>query len=127
MCISFILKDEFQFLLQTGKWVDLFMLLHGGVEFLGKIIGYIRHPRLLFIGSAHAALIFIGLLVVLLFCIFAITLCTLPNDSQRKELRKRSHAGYMLLSRETRSTPREFQRQLYSLPSSAPPLPVPIP
>lgn len=56
------------------------MLLHRGVQFLGKIIGYIRHPRLLLIGSTHAALIFIGLLVVLLLSIFAITLCTLQES-----------------------------------------------
>lgn len=74
------------------------MLLHRSIQFLGKIIGYIWHPRLLFIGSAHAALIFISLLVVLLFSIFAITLCTLQESNNvsnyRKQLKKRSHNGY---------------------------------
>ncbi len=53
------------------------MLLHCGVEFLGQIIGYIRHPWLLFIGSAHTAFVFIGLLVVLLLSVFAVTWCSL--------------------------------------------------
>lgn len=53
------------------------MLLHCGVELLGQIIGYIRHPRLLLIGSAHTALVFIGLLVVLLLGIFAVAWRTL--------------------------------------------------
>ncbi len=53
------------------------MLLHGGVQLLGQIIGYIRHPGLLLIGSAHAALVFIGLLVVLLLSVFAVTWRTL--------------------------------------------------
>lgn len=60
------------------------MLLHGGVQLLGQIIGYIRHPRLLLIGSAHAALVFIGLFVVLLLSVFAVTWRTLweiYNDS----------------------------------------------
>lgn len=78
-------------------WADLFVLLHRSIQFLGKIIGYIRHPRLLFIGSAHAALVFISLLVVLLFSILAITLVTLQESSNgshyRKQLRKRSHHG----------------------------------
>lgn len=50
----------------------LFVFLHGGIEFLGKVIGYIRHPRLLLIGSAHAALILIGFLVVFLLGVFAV-------------------------------------------------------
>lgn len=53
------------------------MLLHGGIKLLGQIVSYIRHPRLLFIGSAHTALVFIGLLVVLLLGIFAVTWRTL--------------------------------------------------
>lgn len=56
---------------------DLFVLLHGGIKLLGQIIGYIRHPRLLLIGTAQAALVFIGLLVVLLLSVFAVTWCTL--------------------------------------------------
>ena len=49
------------------------MLLHRGIELLGQIIGYIRHPRLFLIGSADAALVFVGLLVVLLFGILAVS------------------------------------------------------
>lgn len=56
---------------------DLFVLLHSCVKLLGQVIGYIRHPRLLLIGSAYAALIFIGLLVVFLLSVFAVTRCTL--------------------------------------------------
>lgn len=101
------------------------MLLHRGVQFLGKIIGYIRHPRLLLIGSTQAALIFIGLLVVLLLSIFAITLCTLQeSDNEGSSKKKVTHWLHVV---ETRSIPQEFQRQPCSLPSSAPLLPAPIP
>lgn len=55
------------------------MLLHGGVQLLRQIISYIWHPRLLLIGSAHAALVFIGLLVVLLLSVFTVTWCSLKN------------------------------------------------
>lgn len=72
--LSFILKHCFQAIWSTALWADLFVLLHRGVELLGQIVGYVRHPRLLFIGSAHAALVFIGLLVVLLLSVLAITL-----------------------------------------------------
>lgn len=51
-----------------GGVSDIYLLvfLQGGVELLGQVIGYIRHARLLLIGSAHAALVLIGLLAVLL-------------------------------------------------------------
>lgn len=42
------------------------MFVKAGVELLGQVIGYIRHARLLLIGSAHTALVLIGLLAVLL-------------------------------------------------------------
>lgn len=58
----------------------LLMLLHRGIELLGQIIGYIRHPRLLLIGSADAALVFVGFLVILLFGILAVSLGSLEID-----------------------------------------------
>jgi len=58
------------------------MFLHGGVELLGQVIGYIRHPRLFLIGSADAALVFVGFLVILLFAIFAVNLGPLEIDGQ---------------------------------------------
>lgn len=64
------------------------MLLHGSVKLLGQVIGYIRHPWLLLIGSAHAALVFIGLLVVLLLCIFAVTRCSLWEINNDRYSRK---------------------------------------
>lgn len=56
------------------------MLLHGGVQLLGQIIRYVRHPGLLLVGSAHAALVFIRLLVVLLLSVFAVTRGTLRDN-----------------------------------------------
>lgn len=61
------------------------MLFHGRVELLGQVIGYIRHPRLLFAGSTDTALVFVGLLVVLLFGILAVSMRSLEineNDVQ---------------------------------------------
>lgn len=60
----------------------LLMLLHRGVELLGQIVGYIRHPRLFLVGSADAALVFVGFLVVLLFGILAVSMCSLEIDEQ---------------------------------------------
>lgn len=60
----------------------LLMLLHCGVELLGQIVGYIRHPRLFLVGSADAALVFVGFLVVLLFGILAVSMCSLEIDEQ---------------------------------------------
>lgn len=57
------------------------MLLQGRIEFLGQVVGYIRHPRLLLIGAAQATLILIGLLVVLLLAIFAVARCALVEKS----------------------------------------------
>ena len=68
--------------------LDLFVLLHGGVKLLGQVIGYIRHPWLLLIGSAHAAFVFIGLLIVLLLCVFAVTRCSLWEINNVRYSRK---------------------------------------
>lgn len=48
------------------------MFLHCGIEFLRKVIGYIRHPRFLFISSAHTAFILICFLIVLLLRILTV-------------------------------------------------------
>lgn len=63
----------------VGRVSHLLMLLHRGVELLGQIVGYIRHPRLFLVGSADAALVFVGFLVILLFGILAVSLCSLEN------------------------------------------------
>lgn len=38
----------------------LFVLLHGGVEFLGQVVGHIGHAGLLLVGAADAAFILVG-------------------------------------------------------------------
>ena len=57
----------------NGGCTHLFVLLQAGVKLLGQVIGYIRHPRLLLVGSADAALVFVGFFVVLLLGVLAIT------------------------------------------------------
>ena len=69
----------------------LLMLLHRGVELLGQIVGYIRHPRLFLVGSADAALVFVGFLVVLLFGILAVSLGSLEIDGHGRLERQRLH------------------------------------
>jgi len=49
------------------------MFLHGGVEFLGKVVANIGHPGFLLIGSAHAALVLTRLFIVLLFGVLAVS------------------------------------------------------
>lgn len=53
------------------------MLFHGGVQFLRKVIRHVGHARLLLVAPAQAALVFAGLLVILLLSIFAIAFCYL--------------------------------------------------
>jgi len=64
------------FIIETAQYniiMNLFVFLQAGVELLGQIVGYIQHPRFLLTGSADGALIFTGLLVVvLLFSVFAV-------------------------------------------------------
>lgn len=55
----------------------LFVFFHSGIELLGEVIGHIRHPRLLLIGTAQAALVLTRLFIVFLLCIFAIPFCVL--------------------------------------------------
>ena len=55
----------------------LFVLLQGGVELLGQVVGYIRHSGLLLVCPAQATLVLIGLLAVFLLAIFAVTWCAL--------------------------------------------------
>lgn len=56
---------------------NLLMFLHGGVEFLGQVVGHVGHSRLLLVGSAHAALVLARLFIVLLFGILAVAFCGL--------------------------------------------------
>lgn len=56
------------------------MFLHCGVKLLGQIIGYIRHSRLFLIGSADAALVFVGFLVIFLFGILAVSMSPLEMN-----------------------------------------------
>lgn len=54
---------------------NLFMLFHGGIQFLRKVIRHIGHTRLLLIAPTQAALVFAGFLVILLLSIFAVSFC----------------------------------------------------
>lgn len=78
-----------------GRVSHLLMLLHRGVELLGQIIGYIRHPRLFLVGSTDAALVFVGFLVILLFGILAVSLGSLEINghecSERQILHNRQY------------------------------------
>lgn len=51
----------------------LFVLLHSGIQLLGKVIGHIRHARLLLIATTQTALVLTCLLIILLFGIFAVS------------------------------------------------------
>lgn len=74
-----------------GRVSHLLMLLHRGVELLGQIIGYIRHPRLFLVGSTDAALVFVGFLVILLFGILAVSLGSLEINGQECSERQILH------------------------------------
>lgn len=56
------------------------VLLHSGIQFLREVVGDVGHSRLLFITTTQAALIFTGLLIVLLFSIFAISFAYLEDE-----------------------------------------------
>lgn len=76
---------ELSELLSTHKLccrTHLLVLLHSCIELLGQIICYIWHPWLLLVSSAHAALVLISLLVVLLFGILAISLGALQKKKK---------------------------------------------
>lgn len=60
---------------ETDHKEDLFMFLHGGVQLLREVIGHIRHAWLLLVAPTKAALVFAGFLIILLFSIFAVSLC----------------------------------------------------
>lgn len=68
----------------VGRVSHLLMFLHCGVELLGQIISYIRHPRLFLIGSADAALVFVGFLVILLFGILAVSVGSLEINGREQ-------------------------------------------
>lgn len=57
----------------------LFVLLHGGVELLRQVVGHVGHAGLLLVGSADAAFILVGFLVVLFLGILAVTLAALQQ------------------------------------------------
>lgn len=57
----------------------LFVLLHGGVELLGQVVGHVGHTRFLLVGSADTAFILVGFLVVLFLGILAVTLAALQQ------------------------------------------------
>ncbi len=86
-CCNVVWNDIFNYeecriakkIVMVDRVSHLLMLLHRGVELLGQVIGYIRHPRLFLIGSADAALVFVGFLVILLFGILAVSLSSLGN------------------------------------------------
>lgn len=58
------------------------MLFHSGIEFLGEVIGYIRHSRLFLISSTDAALVFVGFFIIFLFGILAVCMGSLKRDIQ---------------------------------------------
>ena len=58
------------------------MFLHVGVELLGQVIGHVGHARLLLIGPAHAALVLIGLLIVLFLGVLALRLSPLEDGGR---------------------------------------------
>lgn len=60
----------------------LFVLLHGGVELLGQVVGHVGHAGLLLVGSADAAFILVGFFVVLFLGILAVTLAALQQHTQ---------------------------------------------
>lgn len=60
------------------------MFLHGGIEFLGKVVGNAGHPRLLLVGSAQAALVLVRLFIVLLFGVLAVSFCGLWTFKRRR-------------------------------------------
>jgi prenyltransferase beta subunit len=55
------------------------VLLHGCVELLRQVITHVRHAGLLLVGTADAAFILVGLLVVLFLGILAVTLTSLQS------------------------------------------------
>lgn len=92
------------------------MFLHCGVELLGQIIGYIRHPRLFLIGSTDAALVFVGFLVILLFGILAVSLGSLEIDGQERSERQRLHNSndeVMQLSWVAKQCRSDYRKLLY--------------
>ena len=59
----------------------LFVLLHGGVEFLGQVVGHVGHAGLLLVGAADAAFILVGFLIVLFLGVLAVALAALQQDA----------------------------------------------
>lgn len=57
----------------------LLVLLHGGVQLLGQVIGHTGHTGFLLVGAADAAFILVCFFVVLLLGILAVTLTALQH------------------------------------------------
>ena len=55
----------------------LFVLLHRGIELLGQVVGHVGHAGLFLVGSADAAFILVGFLVVLFLGVLAVALAAL--------------------------------------------------
>lgn len=60
----------------------LLVLLHGGIQLLGQVVGNIGHAGLLLVGAANAAFVFVGFLVVLFLGILAVTLTALQSHEK---------------------------------------------
>ena len=58
----------------------LLVLLHGGVELLGEVVGDVGQGGLLLVGPAQAALVLVGLLAVLLLGVLAVALAPLSRQ-----------------------------------------------
>lgn len=72
----------------------LLMLFHSGIEFLGEVIGYIRHPRLFLVGSTDAALVFVRFLIIFLFGILAVCMGSLKIDRHKCRLKLASEVMF---------------------------------
>ena len=111
--LSSFFPPPFPFLVAVSY---LFVLLHGGIEFLREIIRHIGHAWLLLIAPTQAALVFAGFLIILLFSIFAISLCHLQVNT-----RGQNNVHYLLTVRDLSNTNGKdsiFETRDYNLSSS---------
>ena len=69
-----------------GLFSYLFVLLHGGIQLLWEVVGYVGHAWLLLIAPTQAALVFASFLVVFLFSVFAVSLCHLQVSRREQEM-----------------------------------------
>lgn len=66
----------------TAAHAYLLVLLHGGIQLLGQVIGHVGHAGLLLIGAADAAFVLVSFLVILLLGILAVTLTALQQHAR---------------------------------------------